>query len=163
MRRHGRKKKTKDDGKDNDDKEGDKQDSTVAADGDGDDDELQETQLNTLHQDEEEEGEEGNDEAKPLPKSPSCVTEMKSLRDILDETLCKDLWSQKEMESLKEEIEKLSVGLRKYQTEFQSKSISVSEDSWLMFPRTCTHTTATFGIPSDTKVFKGKYIPNMSH
>lgn len=61
------------------------------------------------------------------------------------------------MERLNDEIEKLSAGIKKYQTDFKTKSISINEDTLLAFPRTSTHTSATFGVPSNSKVLRGTY------
>lgn len=93
LRRHGRKKKAKDEGKESEEKEVEKPETTVE--GRGDTDELQETQLNTLHDDCDEGLRESDMDPVRYVTTPNYLKEIKSLRDVLDEHLCKEMWSQK--------------------------------------------------------------------
>lgn len=90
MRRHGRKKKAKDGGKESEEKELEKPGPAVG--GRRGDEELQETQLQTLKS----QNEEGELEVEDEPsRVPSYFKNAISLRDVLDEHLSKEQWSQK--------------------------------------------------------------------
>ncbi|CAL8115834.1 unnamed protein product [Orchesella dallaii] len=152
LRRHGRKKKAKEDGKESEEKELEKDGISDLPDGG---DELQETQLSTLNRADQTEEEEDESDEHRGKKSVSCEREpRRSLREVLDEHLSKERWSQKEMENLDENIETLTSELQKYSTDFKTKSISMPEDTWLAYPRTWTRTSATFGVPSSSKLLR---------
>lgn len=62
---------------------------------------------------------------------------------------------QQEMSNLDEEIGRLVEDFRKYQTKFKTNLIKMKEDYWLAFPRTWSRSSATFGVPYDTRSLKG--------
>lgn len=99
MRRHGRKKKSKEDGKDSEERDIEKSSTgteTKHREGRGNTEELQETQLSTLENrkhlaDDDNEDEEDGSESQSF----SYLKQMQSLRDVLDDHLRKEQWNQK--------------------------------------------------------------------
>ncbi|CAG7830165.1 unnamed protein product [Allacma fusca] len=75
----------------------------------------------------------------------------RSLHEVLDEQLIGTEWNSNEMQFIDENIEALKSDFRKYETKFKAGNIRMKEDLWLSLPRTWSRSSATFGIPTDTR------------
>ena len=96
----------------------------------------------------------------------------RSLHQVLDEQLVGTEWNSEvsltsfiigerkgfiwnyflqEMKNLDENIDALKSDFQQYETKFKTGTLRLKESMWLALPRTWSRTSATFGIPTDTR------------